>query len=261
MDTPREPPPAGAPVLVLLHGASLNGRMWDPVRRLLAPGWRVVVPDLPGHGRLRHERYTIESAVAAVVAAAESVAPARVILVGDSLGAYTALASAAAVPKARLAGLLLAGATYDFRGAGARAAAVKGRVLRLVAAIVGEDRFIRRSMPKALGPKGFGLSAGDAQALIDAGMSVVAFGQAVAAIRAIDWRGKLAAVDVPTMIANGEEDTINVDQEASFLAVAPRASRYRFARCKHGVSLWRPAEFADLVGDFAGRIARSDGIP
>ena len=25
------------PVLILLHGATLNGRMWDPVRRYLDP--------------------------------------------------------------------------------------------------------------------------------------------------------------------------------------------------------------------------------
>ena len=89
---------SASPVLILLHGATLNGRMWDPVRRYLDPAYRVIAPDLPGHGTRRNEPYTVEAAVAAAVAAAQSVAPAPVILVGDSLGGYTSIASASALP-------------------------------------------------------------------------------------------------------------------------------------------------------------------
>ncbi len=52
----------GAPTLILLHGATLNGRMWDPVRRALDPRWRVLTPDLPGHGARSAERYTLPTA-------------------------------------------------------------------------------------------------------------------------------------------------------------------------------------------------------
>ena len=36
--------------MVLLHGWSLNLRVWDGLVRLLAPHFRVITIDLPGHG-------------------------------------------------------------------------------------------------------------------------------------------------------------------------------------------------------------------
>jgi uncharacterized protein len=39
-----------AGTLVLFHAAGQIGRLWQPVAARLAPHWRVLVPDLPGHG-------------------------------------------------------------------------------------------------------------------------------------------------------------------------------------------------------------------
>src|SRR5450830_853473 len=41
---------AGTPVLILIHGATWNGRVWDVVRPQLDTAYRVLTPDLPGHG-------------------------------------------------------------------------------------------------------------------------------------------------------------------------------------------------------------------
>ena len=38
------------PTVVLLHGATLDHRAWDPQTEALAEAFRVVVPDLRGHG-------------------------------------------------------------------------------------------------------------------------------------------------------------------------------------------------------------------
>ncbi len=42
--------PERAPVVVLLHGATLDHRSWAPQVDELAVRYRVVVPDLRGHG-------------------------------------------------------------------------------------------------------------------------------------------------------------------------------------------------------------------
>ena len=42
---------AGTPPLLLLHGGGVAGWMWEPLRGHLDPARRVIVPDLPGHGR------------------------------------------------------------------------------------------------------------------------------------------------------------------------------------------------------------------
>jgi pimeloyl-ACP methyl ester carboxylesterase len=242
------------PVVILVHGATLNGRMWAPVRRHLSPALRVVAPDLPGHGSRLGERYTLEGAVAVLAAAARSVAPAPVILAGDSLGAYSSLAAAAAVPQERLKGLVLAGATFNFVGNSVISYVFKGWLFKALAGVFGEQRVIAKLMPKAFGPKGFDLSSGDARAILDAGMSVVVFGQAVQALRGVDHRSALAAIEQPVLILNGDLDRVNVDEEASFLAVAKHASSRRFADCEHGISLWKPQKFADCINQFAAEM-------
>jgi pimeloyl-ACP methyl ester carboxylesterase len=246
--------PNSDPVIILVHGATLNGRMWDPVRRHLNPRYRVLTPDLPGHGTRLGERYSLEGAVESVIAAASSVAPAPFILVGDSLGSYTAMASAGALPQNELKGLVLAGATFNFIGKAALGPALRGSVFRILAAVFGEQRVIEKLMPAALGRKKFNMTAQDARALIDAGMSVVVFGQAVTALRGVDFRAKLAAIEQPVLILNGDKDKPNIRHEASFLGVAQNATHRHFEGCEHGVSLWRPSEFAELVNGFAATV-------
>lgn len=246
-------PSSSVPVVILIHGATLNGRMWEPVRRHLDPQYKILTPDLPGHGSRRLERFTIAGAVATVVDAARSVAPAHVMLAGDSLGGYTSLAAAGALPQDQLRGLVLGGATFNFDGASVIPYVLKGALFSSLAAVFGEQRVINKSMAKALTVGDFGLSPADARALVDAGMSVIVFPQAVRAIRPIDWRAKLAAISQPVVIVNGDQDTVNVREEASFLACAKQATSRRFD-CKHGVSLWRSAAFAEVVNELAHQV-------
>ena len=46
----REAGPAGAPVVVLLHGFPSSSREFDTLIPLLAPGYHVIAPDFPGFG-------------------------------------------------------------------------------------------------------------------------------------------------------------------------------------------------------------------
>jgi pimeloyl-ACP methyl ester carboxylesterase len=247
------------PVVILVHGATLNGRMWDPIRRHLSPAFRVVAPDLPGHGSRLGERYTLKAAVAVLAEAARSVAPAPVVLVGDSLGAYSSMAAASDLPQQQLKGLVLAGATFNFVGKSVASYVFKGWLFKTLATVFGEQRVIAKLMPKAFGPKGVNLSPSDARAIVDAGMSVVVFGQAVKVLRGVDHRATLAAIAQPVLILNGDLDRVNVNEEASFLAVAKHASVARFANCEHGISLWKPQEFAACVNQFAAKVFSPTG--
>jgi pimeloyl-ACP methyl ester carboxylesterase len=70
METPQDTAKP-RPTIILVHGATLNGRMWDPVRRHLDPACDVVTVDLPGHGS-RTDRYTLEGARKVIAEAARS---------------------------------------------------------------------------------------------------------------------------------------------------------------------------------------------
>jgi pimeloyl-ACP methyl ester carboxylesterase len=76
----------------------------------------------------------------------------------------------------------------------------------------------------------------------------------VQALRGVDFRARLAAVEQPVLIVNGSKDKLFVEQEPSFLAVARDATSHRFDGCEHGVSIRRSGDFAALLAGFAGRL-------
>ena len=66
--------PAGAPRVVLLHGATLDHHAWDAQVRALKKRYRVVVPDLRGHGESTMEGpFRFEDALADVLALLDAV--------------------------------------------------------------------------------------------------------------------------------------------------------------------------------------------
>jgi pimeloyl-[acyl-carrier protein] methyl ester esterase len=87
--------------LVLLHGWSLNLRVWDPLVQRLQPQFRVITVDLPGHGRSDWDRKAMTPAAQAWQVH-ETLAPltGRYTLLGWSLGGQMALDLAAALPTA-----------------------------------------------------------------------------------------------------------------------------------------------------------------
>src|SRR6201987_810016 len=91
-------------VVVLLHGWSLNLGVWAGLARELAPHFRVIAIDLPGHGRSDWDPRAATPAAQAW-RVHETLAPIteRYALLGWSLGGQLALDLAAALP-ARIAG-------------------------------------------------------------------------------------------------------------------------------------------------------------
>ncbi|MCE9574843.1 MAG: alpha/beta hydrolase [Deltaproteobacteria bacterium] len=99
------------PTIVLVHGAFADHHAWDAARPLLeARGYRVVAPDLPGHGddHTPVVGITLDSYVAAIdaVVTAER---APVVLVGHSMAGMVVTGVAERHPE-RVARLVLVGA-------------------------------------------------------------------------------------------------------------------------------------------------------
>ncbi|MEV8631173.1 alpha/beta hydrolase [Streptosporangium sp. NPDC051023] len=95
------------PPVVLVHGIRVSSTMWDPVvSRLGRPAATV---DLPGHGTLRGEPFSMDGATSAVAAAIDSLGG-RALVVGLSLGGYVGIAAAERFPG-KVAGLVAMGCT------------------------------------------------------------------------------------------------------------------------------------------------------
>ena len=91
-----------SPPLVLLHGVRDHARSWDFIAAALADRFRVLAPDLRGHGDSAHAGggfYPSEAYVfdLAELVLSQSLAP--VILVGHSLGGNVALRYAGTFPE------------------------------------------------------------------------------------------------------------------------------------------------------------------
>ena len=99
---------AGAPVL-LIHGHTMDRRIWDPVMPgLMAAGLRVLRPDLRGHGLSTRPDfgYHLSHHAADMTAVLDDSGVASATVVGYSIGGAVALEMALTVPD-RLDGLVL----------------------------------------------------------------------------------------------------------------------------------------------------------
>lgn len=82
--------PAGAPVLLLLHGTGAANHSWRGLAPLLAASFRVVAPDLPGHGftdPLPDGTLSLPGMARAVSALVQDLGVAPVVVAGHSAGA------------------------------------------------------------------------------------------------------------------------------------------------------------------------------
>lgn len=92
--------PEEAPVLLLLHGALQSGESLAPLRRALKPYFRLLVPDLRGHGKTDNPdgNLTDERMAADVKAFAEALERPPYMVCGYSMGGSVALRLAHAYP-------------------------------------------------------------------------------------------------------------------------------------------------------------------
>jgi len=90
----------GLPV-VLLHGYLEAGEVWEPLAQKLEEKFRIITPDLPGHGDsgIRGEVHTMEFLAGAMREVIRDAGEQRVMMVGHSLGGYVTLAFVELFPE------------------------------------------------------------------------------------------------------------------------------------------------------------------
>lgn len=240
------------PGIVFLHGAGANRHMWLPQFDRVEGSWRLLAPDLRGHGERRDEStWSFERSVDDVLEILAGFdAPPTVV--GLSLGGYVAIGAAARNPD-RVGGLVLSGATADYRGIGGFTTRLFGTILPLFARGIGKknEEQLRRV-------------GGDrvAEAMIAGGLSV---GSAAAALRQMpgrDYAAMLAAYRGPVLVLNGERDRPNRGGEERVVQLAPGVRFAVVEDAGHACNLTKPDRFSDAVVAFhEHRVSTRSGRP
>ena len=99
-------------VIVLLHGFLGSHEIWTEFSKKLSKKFRVIAIDLPGHGETPSIGYyhSMELLAQSVKAVLDSIGVRRYVIVGHSMGGYTAMAFAELYPE-NVSGLCLVHST------------------------------------------------------------------------------------------------------------------------------------------------------
>ena len=213
--------PEGAPAVVLLHGASGNGRdyTFDLAGRL-APRYRVAAFDRPGLGHtpaLHARGESPEEQAVLLDAAAEALGLGRAVIVGHSYGGAVAMAWALARP-ARCAGIVsLAGATMPWPGGlgpwyAIASSALGGATVVPLVSRLATPSVIRRAIAAVFEPQapppGYAAHIGVGLTLRPATLRANARQLNVLKPHIRAMAARYPALDLPVEVVHGARDTI-----------------------------------------------------
>ena len=253
------------PAIVLLHGWCMSSAVWRLQLESLSGRFRVIAPDLAGHGRSAQsaEGYGFACFANDLAALFRHLGLADVILAGWSLGGQIAL-QAFGLLRDRLAGLALISTTPHFAATddfpwGLTTIEVDGMALKL-------RRSTRRALqgftarmfaPGELDDAVRGALIRDLLAAVPIPETAVAL-ESLESLAKADMRHLLPAIDCPAVIINGNRDVICLPDASAFLErQIPGSRRVVMQGCGHAPFLTRSQEFDACLADFSRRVCGS----
>lgn len=233
--------PAALPI-VFAHGIRVTRRQWAPQMRDLADTFRVIAPDLPGHGALADEQFSVDAGVERLRDVVDTHANGRALIVGLSLGGYVAIEFARRWPE-RAAGLILTGCSANPRGV----LAVIPATIALFSRAVG-DRWL--TVVNEINVRAR-YDEDVAAEQIEAGFFFKGMEDALWQLRGKDFRRKLGGYPGPILFLNGERDMLFRIGELSFLTAAPDARLQLVRGAGHVANLEEPDTYNRAIRSFA----------
>jgi pimeloyl-[acyl-carrier protein] methyl ester esterase len=245
------------PALVLLHGWSMSSAVFAEVMTELAADFRLLAPDLRGHGSSEPGMgYALTDFADDLSAWLRHLDLQAVALVGWSLGGQVALQLAPGL-SGRLRRLILVGTTPRFAAADDWSAGLPELQVRAMA------RDLKRNYLKTMGDF-FALQfAGEAmpreryRRIVDFAVRAGRLPEPEVALAALetlrreDQRSALGKVDVPVLVQHGELDRITLPAAADYLAAhLPAARLDLLPGVGHAPFLSRPQEVCRRWRDF-----------
>jgi pimeloyl-ACP methyl ester carboxylesterase len=217
------------PVVVLLHGFPLDRSMWEYQRTGIGSTYRVIAPDLRGHGETAAPEgvYHIDDMAEDVVETLVALGIHEPIVLGGlSMGGYVALALAHRHPH-RLRGLML----IDTRASADTPQAALGReeLAQRVLAADSAEPAVEAMLPRLFGET-TRLNRPEVIAQMRERMLRTPARAVAGALRGmaarLDRTAELGRIAVPTLVMVGAEDVLTPPSEAKAMADAIPNARY-----------------------------------
>ena len=254
------------PVLILLHGWCMSSAVWRFQFETLSAAYRIIAPDLRGHGRTSAsgDDYGFELLGADIIALLRHLDIQDALLAGWSLGGQVAMQAAGHL-GARLSGLVLISSTPRFTAAedfpwGLSPLEAQGMTAKLRRnAVRALEGFMSRMF--APGELDDPAVASSVREVIDGVLLPVADValQNLHALVEADMRPLLPAINLPTLIINGDRDVICLPGASDYLArQIPFGEHVVMPGCGHAPFLTRSREFADCLIHFSRRVCDSN---
>ncbi|MDQ3805341.1 MAG: alpha/beta hydrolase [Acidobacteriota bacterium] len=245
----------GEPV-VLLHGFPFNRSLWREQVAALGGRFRVITPDLRGHGEsaVGEGPATMEEMAADVAALLDELGVRGAVVGGLSMGGYVTLAFCRRFPE-RVRALVLA----DTRAQGDTDEARRAREETARRALSeGMEPIADSMLPKLLSPSALAARPDVAERVRAMILATPPEG-AAAALRGMavrpdqtDW---LPEISVPTLIIVGSEDALTPPSDSETMRARIGGARLEVVEgAGHVSNLERPAEFNRALAEFLDRV-------
>lgn len=239
------------PVVMLVHGSALSSAVWRGFGyvRALRDRFRLVLPDLRGHGRsdTPHEEdaYAMDSVVGDLVAVLDATGVQRVHYLGYSFGARAGLALATTAPERVASLMLLGGSARPQRGA-MDTMFFPGCVDVLERD--GMEGFVREWERHRGHPVD---AATRAAFLANDALALAAYFRRSDGEPGID-DGVLAALDIPTLAVAGSEDHTRVEDTRALSRTIPGARLAVLRGFDHATTVAAVPQVLSVVEPFLG---------
>ncbi len=247
------------PTVVLLHPFPANHDLWKPAAQAVMSHYRVILPDLRGHGdsEVGEGPATMEKHAADVAQVLDHEEVGRATFVGVSIGGYV-LFEFWRKYRARVEALMLCNTK-------AQADTSEARAGRLQAALDvmehGTEPFFESMLPKLIGKTTRNtrpdLVKGALRMMQKMSPEDVAMVQRGMATRQ-DSVGTLKTINVPTLIVTGDEDILTGVADAELMRQnVPSAQMKVIAKAGHYSPWEQPEEVGKLLRQFLDATHRS----